>query len=299
MSNVYQALKKAERDRQQKDDTSSFTKMEEMTAEVEEMISEPEAKDHEKAIVDKRIITLSHADALGAEQFRKLRTYILRHNFLQPMKTIMVTSAIAHEGKSFVAANLAAGIAQDLHARSLLVECDLRRPTLSQWFGLRNGKGLSDYLKGNGEISELMKETTVEKMEILPAGSIQSNPAELLASNKMKALLSELKARYDDRYIIIDSTPLLATAEPEILSKLVDGIIFVIKAGLTPRETVKRAVKLIDPEKIVGVILNNITFKSKAVFGRYYGADHYYSGYGYGRNGMESKGHLKKLFRRG
>jgi len=295
MSNVYQALKKAERDRQQKESLSPITKMEEIAIEMQEMASEP--KDQEKAIIDERIITLSRADALGAEQFRKLRTYILRHNFPETRRTILVTSAVANEGKSFVAANLAAGIAQDFQARSLLVECDLRRPTLSKWFGLQNGKGLSDYLKGDGKIFEFLKETMVEKMEILPAGSIQSNPAELLGSNKMKALLSELKGRYDDRFIIIDSTPLLATAEPEIISKLVDGVIFVIKAGVTPRETVKRAVKLIEPEKIVGVILNHITFKSKGVFGRYYGADRYYSGYGYGRENIEPKGRLKKLFR--
>src|SRR4030043_131888 len=126
MSNVYQALKKAERDRQQNGSLSPVTKMEEIAVEMQEMASEP--KNQEKAIVDERIITLSQADALGAEQFRKLRTYILRHNFPETMRTIMVTSAVANEGKSFVAANLAAGIAQDFHARSLLVECDLRRP---------------------------------------------------------------------------------------------------------------------------------------------------------------------------
>jgi len=295
MSNVYQALKKAERDRQQKESLFPINTMEEISIDMQEIASEP--KDQEQALVDERIITLSQPAALGAEQFRKLREYILRHNYPETFRTIMVTSAVAHEGKSFVAANLAAGIAQDFHARSLLVECDLRRPTLSKWFGLQNGKGLSDYLKGDGKILEFLQKTMVEKLEILPAGSIQSNPTELLGSNKMKALLSELKSRYDDRFIIIDSTPLLATTEPEILAKLVDGVIFVIKAGVTPRETVKRAVMLIEPEKIMGVILNNITFKSKGVFGRYYGADSYYYRYGYGRKAKEPKGRLKKLFR--
>ena len=91
---------------------------------------------------------------MAAEQFRKLRTYLLRHKISEFPKTIMVTSATSGEGKTFVAANLAIGIAHDLHAYALLVDCDLRNPMLARWFGLENGKGLSEYLMGDGKISE-------------------------------------------------------------------------------------------------------------------------------------------------
>ena len=99
----------------------------------------------------------------------------------------------------------------------------------------------------------------------------------------MEALIKELKSRYSDRYIIFDSTPLLATSEPEILSKLVDGILIVVRAGETPRETVKQAISSLEKEKILGVVLNDLQFKSSGLTNRYFGSDDPYYGYRYGQ----------------
>ena len=194
----------------------------------------------------------------------------------------MVTSATSGEGKTFVAANLAISISHELHAHALLVDCDLRNPSLAQRFGLQNGKGLSDYLAGNGNASELFMKTKVEKLNLLPGGTIQDNPTELIGSKKMEALIHELKSRYPDRYVIFDSTPLLATAEPEVLAKFVDGIIVVVRAGVTPRETVKQAIANLDKGKIIGFVLNDLEFKSHGQSSRYFGSDGYYYKYGYG-----------------
>ena len=201
----------------------------------------------------------------------------------------MVTSATAGEGKTFVAANLAAGIAHDLHFHALLVDCDLRNPSLSQWFGVQNGHGLSDYLVGKGNLSELLMKTKMEKLMILTGGSAQEKPAELIGSRKMEALVQELKSRYNDRYIILDATPLLATTEPEVLARLVDGILIVVRAGVTPRETVKQAVASLDPKKILGFVLNDVEFKSSGLSSRYFGSDGYYNQYGYGKKGAEPR----------
>jgi Mrp family chromosome partitioning ATPase len=95
----------------------------------------------------------------------------------------------------------------------------------------------------------------------------------------MEALIRELKERYSDRYIILDSTPILATSEPEVLSKLVDGIIFVVRAGQTPRETVKQAISALEKDKILGVVLNDLQFKSSGLTNRYFGSDDSYYGY--------------------
>ena len=220
---------------------------------------------------DHPLVSIFQPGSLGAEQFRRLRTHVLKLNVSDPPKTIIVTSATAGEGKTFVAANLAAGIAHDLHFHALLVDCDLHSPSLSHWFGVQNGHGLSDYLVGRGQLPELLMKTEMEKLSILTGGSAQAKPAELIGSRKMEALIHELKSRYNDRYIILDATPLLATTEPEVLARLVDGILIVVRAGVTPRETVKQAIASLDPKKIMGFVLNDVEFKSSGLSSRYFG----------------------------
>jgi len=244
---------------------------------------------------DHPLVSLSEPGSLGAEQFRRLRTHVLKLNVSDPPKTIMVTSATEGEGKTFVAANLAAGIAHDLHFHALLVDCDLRSPALSHWFGVQNGHGLSDYLAGKGQLSELILKTEMEKLSILTGGSVQAKPAELIGSRKMEALVNELKLRYNDRYIILDATPLLATTEPEVLARLVDGILIVVRAGVTPRETVKQAVASLDPKKIMGFVLNDVQFKSSGLSSRYFGSRGYYTRYGYGIREAEPRSPLKDI----
>ena len=252
-----------------------------------EIVRKPTRPD--KMGTDRPLVSLFQPGSLGAEQFRKLRAHVLKLNMPDPPKTIMVTSATDGEGKTFVAANLAAGIAHDLHFHALLVDCDLRNPSLSQWFGVQNGHGLSDYLVGRGQLSELLMRTEMQKLSILTGGSTQEKPAELIGSRKMEALVHELRSRYNDRYIIFDATPLLATTEPELLARLVDGILIVVRANVTPRETVKQAIALLDPEKILGFVLNNVEFKSSGLSSRYFGSNGYYAKHGYGKRGAEPR----------
>ncbi len=244
---------------------------------------------------DRPLVSLFQPGSLGAEQFRRLRTHVLKLNVSDPPKTIMVTSATEGEGKTFVAANLAAGIAHDLHFHALLVDCDLRNPSLSHWFGVQNGHGLSDYLVGRGQLSELLMKTEMEKLSLLTGGGAQAKPAELIGSKKMEALVHELKSRYNDRYIILDATPLLATTEPEVLARLVDGILIVVRANVTPRETVKQAIASLDPKKIMGFVLNDVEFKSSGLSSRYFGSDGYYTHYGYGKKGAEPRSQSGKM----
>jgi exopolysaccharide/PEP-CTERM locus tyrosine autokinase len=178
----------------------------------------------------------------------------------------MVASAVSGEGKSLVAVNLASIIAAELNSYALLVDCDLRNPSLTRWFGLQERKGLSDYLTGKAEMQDLLLKTSIEKLSIISGGSIQDNPVELVGSNKMKTLIQDLKSKYENRYIIIDSSPILATTEPSVLTEIVDGIILVVKSGDTPRETIQQAVRLLNKNKILGVVLNNMQFKTKALF---------------------------------
>jgi protein-tyrosine kinase len=295
MSKVYEALENAEKGR-----VPGLKKGPSLALEPkEERMERPKRVD--KPIRPDRmgsyhpLVSLLEPGSLGAEQFRRLRTHVLKLNVSDSPKTIMVTSATAGEGKTFVAANLAAGIAHDLHFHALLVDCDLRNPSLSQWLGVQNGHGLSDYLVGRGNLSELLRKTEMEKLSILTGGSAQEKPAELIGSKKMEALVHELKSRYNDRYIIFDATPLLATTEPEVLARLVDGILIVVRAGVTPRETVKQAIASLDPKKILGFVLNDVEFKSSGLSSRYFGSDGYYTQYGYGKKGAEPRSPSREI----
>ena len=248
---------------------------------------------------DESLVALFQPRSLISEQFRKLRTQLLRLNLARPVKTIMVTSALQGEGKSFVAANLAIGIAHDLDLHALLVDCDLRNPSVAPMFGYNGVRGIADYLKGQGEVSNFLVKTDLEKLSLMPGGTIPENPTEIIGSQRMAALVEELKTRYDDRFIILDSTPLLATAEPDVLAKLVDGVLIVVRAGMTPRETVKQALSFLDKDKILGVVLNDVNFKYSALGARYFGGDGYSYGYGYGygkRKEVEKK-FLSNFFR--
>jgi len=234
----------------------------------------------EDLVLDDKLVSFFAASSMVTEQFRRLRTHILKPGVVgNTPKIIMVVSAMSGEGKSFVAVNLASIIALELHSHALLVDCDLRNPSITRWFGLQEKKGLSDYLIGEAEIQDLLIKTPIDKLSILSGGTIQSNPVELIGSKKMKTLAQDLKSRYDDRYIIIDSSPILATTEPGVLNEIVDGIILVIKSGDTPRETIQQAIKLLNKNKILGVVLNNMQFKTKALFQRYFGANHQYYDY--------------------
>jgi exopolysaccharide/PEP-CTERM locus tyrosine autokinase len=255
-----------------------------------------EERDAGGLIPEEGLIYFSQPRSLVAEQFRKLRTVLLKSKSSEFRGTIMVTSATSGEGKSFVSANLAIGIAHDFHSHTLLVDCDLRNPSLARWFGLEDGNGLSDYLRGDGNISELIRKTKVERLTLLPGGKAEDNPTELIGSERMEALVHELRSRYHDRYVVFDSTPLLATSESEVLAKLVDGIVIVVRAGSTARETVKQAIASLEKNKILGFVLNEVQFRSSGLSSRYFGSDGDYYKYGYGRKSSDHPGRSKRIF---
>jgi len=295
MSKIFQALEKAEKEREMELRKNLSLPPESGQEEIEtQEISLPSGIP-EGVISKQDLVSFFEPNSLAAEQFRKLRAHLLKLRIPDPQKTIMVTSSTSGEGKSFVAANLAAGIANELHNQALLVDCDLRNPILSKWFGFPECKGLSDYLQGNGPSSEIILKTEVDKLSLLPAGKIPDNPTELIGSKKMEALVRELKLKHEERYIIFDATPLLATTEPEVLAKWVDGIVLVVRAGVTPRETVQQAIKSLEKERIIGVVLNDLDFRSSGLHHRYFGSDAYYYRYGYGKRGENHQGRLGKV----
>ncbi|MBC2695119.1 MAG: polysaccharide biosynthesis tyrosine autokinase [Desulfobacteraceae bacterium] len=219
---------------------------------------------YEHAEINGCLVTLLNPDSFEAGQFKILRTNLLFPLSGSPPRTLMITSAVPGEGKSFVSANLAISIAQGIDEHVLLMDCDIRKPCLHTRFGFNDVRGLSDYLANGISISSVLLKTKLKKLTILPGGKPYNNPAELLTSEKMSALLKEVKIRYKNRYIIIDSPPPQLTAESSAIARQVDGIILVIKYGSTNRETVSALINIIGKEKILGVIINWFDMRSSS-----------------------------------
>lgn len=258
---------------------------------------EPVQTDPERTVLDTMLVSHFEPTSMISEQFRRLRTHIFRERAEDPPRTILITSALGSEGKSFVAANLAVTIATEYDSYALLVDCDLRNPSLSRWFGQEKAAGLSDYLLDKKDISELLIKTDIKKLSILSGGSSQEYPVELIGSKKMSTLVKDLRDRYDDRYVIFDSSPILATTEPSVLTKMVDGIVLVVRADSTERDSIEQAMKVLDRNKIIGVVLNDVKFMTEAMHSRFFGTKYNYYYYQYGRNGDENKkgGFLSKF----
>jgi exopolysaccharide/PEP-CTERM locus tyrosine autokinase len=203
-----------------------------------------------------KLFTLLAPNSVAAEIFKIIRGSILFSKDRPVPKAIMITSALPGEGKSFVATNLAVSLAMGLDQRVLLIDTDLRRPSVHRAFGYTNEYGLTDHLQGKRDISELLVKTNINKLTLLLSGEPPSNPVELLSSKRMEDFLSEAKQRYPDRFIIMDATPVRLTAETNTLARHTDGILLVVMCGETPRETILRTVEVLDKQKILGVIFN-------------------------------------------
>ncbi len=195
-------------------------------------------------ILHPSIVTLLKPHSLEAEQFRLLKNKILFPESGDPPRSIMITSPSPCEGKSFVAANLAVTVARSIDEYVLLMDCDLRSPSLHTLFSFPDLPGLSDHLSHSRPLPELLRKTFVNKLTLLPAGTVPPNPSELLSSEQMRMLLHEVKSRYTDRYVIIDTPPPTLTSETNAIARVVDGIVIVIRYGKTTRKQVENLIDI-------------------------------------------------------
>lgn len=215
-----------------------------------------------------KLITLDYPKSPIAESFRTLRTNIQFASIDKPVKTIMVTSTGQSEGKSTIIANLAIVMAQTDN-RVLLVDTDLRKPTVHHTFQLPNRQGLSKMLVEGNNVEDIIQKNIVPNLDVLTSGPIPPNPSELLGSKKMSSLIQELKQRYD--YILFDAPPVLVVTDAQILSNKMDGILLVANSGKTEKEMAIKSKMLLENVKanILGVVLNNVEEKNDNNY--YYG----------------------------
>lgn len=221
---------------------------------------------------NRQLIVHQEAKSPIAEAYRTLRTNIQFVKAGEEVKTAMLTSAGPGEGKSTTAANLAVAVAQS-GKKVVLIDCDLRKPVQHRIFGKKN-KGLTNYLVESIDPANLLMETEVDNLYLLPSGPIPPNPSELLSSGKMLELLNYCKAQFD--FIVVDAPPAVAVTDACVLASKVDGVILVLAAGQVRPEMAQKAKELINRANghILGVILNRVEIDADhAYYYYYYGSE--------------------------
>jgi capsular exopolysaccharide synthesis family protein len=203
---------------------------------------------------ESRLVSVAEEGSLGAEKFRFLAVRLrhLRQN--RPLKKILITSTIPQEGKSTVSANLACTLARRRNQKTLLLEGDLRRPTMANQFGIGKIPGLCEWLSGETENISIYRLESLG-LWLLPAGAAPQNPLELMQSGKLSVLIEQLEAWFD--WIVIDSPPVLPLADTSLWSRLADGIVLVTRKGTTEKQQLKRGLEAIEKSKLLGALVNS------------------------------------------
>jgi capsular exopolysaccharide synthesis family protein len=223
------------------------------------------------------LVVLDDPRSFAAEAYRVLRNNLHYANPDLPLRRILVTSAGPGEGKSTTAANLALVLAQSDRS-VLLVEADLRRPTVHTLFRQPSSPGLSSYLVGDALLEAVLLKSAVPNLSLVACGPIPPNPAELLASRRMQSFLATVTERYDA--IILDSPPVLATSDACAIAPHVDGVLLVVDSGRTPQVSLTRAKERVDAVRgrVIGAVLNRFDASANGYSRRYYNTyDNYYA----------------------
>jgi protein-tyrosine kinase len=213
--------------------------------------------------------------APGAEQFRTLRSRLYQLRGDRTLRTILVTSSMPGEGKTFVTSNLCHALIRQPDRRALMIDADLRCSRLHLPLGAPAAPGLSDYLSGAADEMSVIQHGQEGNLCLIPGGSKTANPSELLSNGKLKMLLDRVSPIFD--WVILDSPPCLPVADASVLADLCDGVLFVVRAAVTSSEIAQRACQEMKSKNIIGVVLNGVKDDPD------YGSSYYY----YGSNGKD------------
>ncbi|RJP68296.1 MAG: polysaccharide biosynthesis tyrosine autokinase [Ignavibacteriales bacterium] len=224
---------------------------------------------------DYEFIVAKKPDSIPSEAYRALRTRVQFSKLEKDaIKSVLITSSTPQEGKTITAVNLAGSFAQ-ANKKTLLLDCDLRKPRLHAVFKNNRYPGFTDYFFGQATYSEIIRPSGTNNLYIITAGTIPPNPSELLGSHQMLEFMEKLRREFD--IIIIDSAPVIAVTDSEIISRIVDATILVVSSNITEVDVMEKSVNLLKHEQktFIGVLLNNFTFRSS--YGSYYKYYYYYS----------------------
>ena len=202
-----------------------------------------------------RLVAVSDIDSPAAEAFRLLSVRLRHLRRTRELRKLLITSTIPQEGKSMVSANLACALASSTRRKILLLEGDVRRPSLSKVFGLKAHPGLCEWLEGGRSLVSSLYRLEPGGIWLFPAGHGPANPLELLESTKLPALMEQLAGWFD--WIVIDSPPVLPLADTSVWTRLADGILLVTRQGTTQKRHLQRGVEALESKKVIGAVLNS------------------------------------------
>jgi capsular exopolysaccharide synthesis family protein len=208
------------------------------------------------AVAHPALVAALSPHSAAAEQFRAIRTRIGHRDETAPVRTILITSPAAGEGKSIVAANLALAAAQEDQRNVLLLDADLRHPAVHELFGLEPVPGLSEVLSGDASLDDALVYVPEYRLTLLPAGSTPPFPTELLGSVGMRRTLDTLRVRFDR--IVIDTPATTPLADVGTMAPLADGVVIVVRAGVTQRPALDEALESFGEQKVLGIVLNDV-----------------------------------------
>jgi capsular exopolysaccharide synthesis family protein len=227
--------------------------------------------------IDSHLVSFTAPASFAAEQYQGLRLAVERIARTRDVRTIAVSSPAAGDGKTVTSINLAGALARGSDERVLLVDADLRRPSVAKLLGLTDAKpGLGDILARDGlDAGEAVRHVDRLNLAVLPAGAPRrAGVSDTLRSPRLEALLKELRRRYS--CIVVDTPPLLPVFDSALLAKLVDGVLLVVAANQTPRKLLGESLNMLDPAKVLGIVFNR---DARPLFGYYNSYSRYYRGY--------------------
>jgi capsular exopolysaccharide synthesis family protein len=222
---------------------------------------------HPTRAIAEQLVSLAASGSFAADQYRTLRHSIDRLRNESGLQVLAVTSSCPGDGKSVTALNVAGTLAQSLNTRVLVIDADLRRPSVAEYLGLGEAAtpGLVEAIQDAAcDWTLFVRRLDRINLSVLPAGAPQSAPYELLNSTRLEAILAEARRRYD--YVLLDTPPLVPFPDGRVLSRWVDGFLMIVAAHRTPRRLVAEALNLLDPAKLIGVVFNG---DDRSDFGRY------------------------------
>ncbi|HKV29064.1 MAG TPA: CpsD/CapB family tyrosine-protein kinase [Candidatus Acidoferrales bacterium] len=277
MSRLYEALRKSEVENQQKGIVVTEAPQQQAaepfnTTAVGSNEMDSAVTVHAQVAPTSHLVAMTEPQSLAAEKFRVLVTRLNNIRSERELKSMQVTSGVVDEGKTLVAANLAVTLARHSQSRVLLIEGDLHNPALHSLFGLSHLKGLNHWWNdANALISNYIYRVDDMPLWYLPAGARFDQPADVLQSGRFSEAFAQIASSFD--WIVVDSTPLLPMADPNIWNRLVDGTLLVVREGVAPIKALKKGLASLDNPKLIGVVLNGATeFDRVNYYDQYYAA---------------------------
>lgn len=215
-------------------------------------VSEPRIA---RATLDPSLVAALAPHSIAAERYRAVRTRISQREEDVPLRSLLVTSPSSGDGKSVTAANLALTMAQEFQRSVVLVDGDLRTSSIHALFGLEPQPGLTEVLMGEASLDDALVYLPDHRLTVLPAGGTPQFPSELLGSAAMRRTIDVLRARFDR--ILLDTPPVMPLADTGTVAPLADGVLMVVRAGVTQRPALEQALTVFEEQKVVGVVLND------------------------------------------